>query len=499
MRLGNILFILSTWILILILYGFDLFPFGNEFYEKNMGIFGTLIIPVVALFVSFYTFQRASIQNKKTAFNERFSFLLEQHNKYHDALIKNISSDDKIKSIILSCEDYRSFNAFLYLNSIFSPYMRVTYHILKNIDEEFGSNYLYAKKHTSLLRSLIRNDILYFIAVNSLSDDNASFKKYRFLLKKYDFFEHLSLEDTCYLNPDKNKDFNFSYLNSEMDRKLKSTLKKSISKYFNRKLSSLIEDEVNEIHTKEWVPDIKVSTHWKINCVYFPSKNKEPKNNLKLKIKELIDRDNILSEIELDEKNNIFEKYKYFSISLPYCYYSETKAYKKYVTNSLSHKVYGKENIINTFFKIDLDDEVKKIKENKEYNFDRYEARINKLVAKKYVKHAENIFVTMKKCNFSSFTIYNNEKMNSLYSFHSSLITKIKNDLIKSEMERDDLVENLKENFYSEIEQMTFFKEEKQILTELKNEYKLVTKCEENYIRRLIRKLILLFQRLTSN
>ncbi len=136
--------------------------------------------------------------------------------------------------------------------NILSPYMRVIYHILKLINE--NSNYITNdKSYSNIIRSVIPYDILLLIAINSmffyktkqekeitrLSDiflynDNQfkihnDYYKYFILLKKYDFFEHLTL------------DFN-SIINKSTSVNL--ILKKSFERKFlllnNRKTSRLI-------------------------------------------------------------------------------------------------------------------------------------------------------------------------------------------------------------------------------------------------------------------
>ncbi len=92
-----------------------------------------------------------------------------------------------------------------------SPYMRILYHILKSIHESFGrgteEQRKKAKQYSNIVRSTIPSDLLFLIAINSAgflikkrrlslqinqpSDFFSDYYKYHFLLKKYDFFEHL--------------------------------------------------------------------------------------------------------------------------------------------------------------------------------------------------------------------------------------------------------------------------------------------------------------------
>lgn len=60
-------------------------------------------------------------------------------------------------------------------HAVISPYMRILYHLLKHIDDNYYENGLEGlvliqkkKEYTSPLRSLIRNDVLYLVALNSI-------------------------------------------------------------------------------------------------------------------------------------------------------------------------------------------------------------------------------------------------------------------------------------------------------------------------------------------
>lgn len=111
--------------------------------------------------------------------------------------------------------------------NILSPYMRVIYHILKLINE--NSNYITNdKSYSNIIRSVIPYDILILIAINSmffyktkqekeitrlsdifLAGDNQlkihnDYYKYFILLKKYDFFEHLTLDFNSIINKSTN-------------------------------------------------------------------------------------------------------------------------------------------------------------------------------------------------------------------------------------------------------------------------------------------------------
>lgn len=133
------------------------------------------------------------------AFNQRFSLLLEQHNAYLEKVNNYVSTDsgwEFIKNIFNSSNHQEAFNS-MSGHIILSPYMRILYHTLKFINEDyFGSKDDVAgrKKYTSLIRSLISNDVLFLIAVNSSFIYNNGiynqYHRYQYFLQKFDFFEH---------------------------------------------------------------------------------------------------------------------------------------------------------------------------------------------------------------------------------------------------------------------------------------------------------------------
>lgn len=149
--------------------------------------------------------------NRKDDFIKQFTLLLELHGKYHDILVEHLNSEKVIGEAGSSCLIrwnmlIKEASEKLYQNYIFSSYMRIVYRILKHIDQKFylsninNSSSLNLdeekKQYTSIVRSTIRNDVLFFIALNSL---NKEFSIYKDLLNKFDFFEHLN---TRYISDD---------------------------------------------------------------------------------------------------------------------------------------------------------------------------------------------------------------------------------------------------------------------------------------------------------
>lgn len=133
------------------------------------------------------------------AFNQRFSLLLTQHNTYLEKVNTYVRTDSGwsfIKELFHSKNHYEAFDA-MSGHITLSPYMRILYHTLKFIEEDFfGSkdDIVGRKKYTSLIRSLISNDVLFLIAVNSIYIRNEGvcnqYYKYQYLLQRFDFFEH---------------------------------------------------------------------------------------------------------------------------------------------------------------------------------------------------------------------------------------------------------------------------------------------------------------------
>lgn len=148
--------------------------------------------------------QRTSLRE---AFVSRYSLLLDQHNQH----LKNVcdyldgQESDIFRKSVANNKGVGIASKSLMGHAIISPYMRILYHLLKHIDDNYYEKDLEGlvliqkkKEYTSPLRSLIRNDILYLIALNSIVTKNISYgvssdngyTKYQKLLHDFDFFEH---------------------------------------------------------------------------------------------------------------------------------------------------------------------------------------------------------------------------------------------------------------------------------------------------------------------
>lgn len=136
---------------------------------------------------------------KKEAFNQRFSLLLEQHNNYLNKVNEYLRSADGWQFLSKVFNHNIHTESFYMLKGHFalSPYMRILYHLLKSIEDDYygdKEDFVGMKKYSSLVRSLISNDVLYLIAVNASityeQGKRTQYERYQNLLHRFDFFEH---------------------------------------------------------------------------------------------------------------------------------------------------------------------------------------------------------------------------------------------------------------------------------------------------------------------
>ncbi len=119
--------------------------------------------------------------------------------------------EKKYKSIESTEIDMILKNSNDFAKNTLSPYMRILYHILKSIHEFLGAGLLTAseeeKQYSNIIRSTIPSNLMFLIARNSAgffsssraiqlfrdqpSDFASDYYKYFYLLRRYDFFEHL--------------------------------------------------------------------------------------------------------------------------------------------------------------------------------------------------------------------------------------------------------------------------------------------------------------------
>jgi len=168
---------------------------------------------------------KATENAQRDEFVRHFSMLLDQHNaqleivkSYLDGVEKKVKEAEQqegeklLNALIQPISHLEAFNK-LRGHRVISPYMRILYHLLKYVSEDFyikDTTIEQKKKYTSIVRSLIRNDVLFLVAVNAsyIRDNNvenqyANFQKY---LYEFDFFEHAIFFSPSKANKDKDED-----------------------------------------------------------------------------------------------------------------------------------------------------------------------------------------------------------------------------------------------------------------------------------------------------
>lgn len=136
--------------------------------------------------------------SRRDEFISRYTLLLEQHKEQLSVVksyLDTVPGKDLLDKLIDETNHLTAFNT-LQGHSIVSPYMRVLYHLLRHISMYYEDNASTKDKkmYSSTVRSLIRNDVLFLIAVNSSyvieGNEENDYGKYQKLLREFDFFEH---------------------------------------------------------------------------------------------------------------------------------------------------------------------------------------------------------------------------------------------------------------------------------------------------------------------
>ncbi|HEJ9484707.1 TPA: hypothetical protein SMM93_003996 [Proteus mirabilis] len=459
----------------LLLLGFLLIVY----FFFDIGVFNALsikdlIIPGVALVVSIISLIVNGDLNKKSSFNNKFSLLLEQHNKYHDELTNNLGNKDQEekkegKRKLLFCYDYHTPNDYLYGNAEFSPYMRVLYHILKNIDGEFKNSYSEAKKNTSLVRSLIRNDILYYIAINSLSDKNTSFQNYRYLLKKYDFFEHLKFDDEKYLNTDDIKLERIDESLNVIKRFLRSILNGVMVNHFFDKNNFIF--EMNEDYSKiEEFLEISIPTLLKYKFHYDNENYLTLKKELESYIINLLKKTNIYCECkykyfhdDVSMYNNI-SIYKYYIVGLIYSDFKGNDRRMKHLILDPNLKNGFNGRIYYSFKKINFDDCFKTVL-TKKLSFNCFKKHI---IGKRSFNE-RFIMVADREYKLSKLKRLDNiENKIGLDEFYNKIIKLESIGIIRSEVRKKEFYSKIQDEYLSVLNSLNFFEEQDGILSSIK-------------------------------
>ncbi|MEG5394350.1 putative phage abortive infection protein [Enterobacter hormaechei] len=142
---------------------------------------------------------------RRDEFARHFTLLLELHNEQHEIVKKYLDSVhgksffESVRAPITLKEAHQ----LMHGQSFISPYMRILYHALKYINNSYydpKADLKEKKKYSSLIRSLIRNDVLYLVALNSAFTNDKGvpnqYVEYQSLLHKFSFFDHAQFYKT---------------------------------------------------------------------------------------------------------------------------------------------------------------------------------------------------------------------------------------------------------------------------------------------------------------
>lgn len=136
--------------------------------------------------------------SRRNEFISRYTLLLEQHKEQLNVVKSYLDTAEgkELLDGLIEGTDHQTAFKTLQGHSIVSPYMRVLYHLLRHISAHYIDNATTEDKkmYSSIVRSLIRNDVLFLVAVNGsyVIEDNEEndYGKYQRLLRDLNFFEH---------------------------------------------------------------------------------------------------------------------------------------------------------------------------------------------------------------------------------------------------------------------------------------------------------------------
>ncbi|MBC3214771.1 putative phage abortive infection protein [Serratia fonticola] len=268
---------------------------------------------------------------RKEAFNQRFSLLLEQHNVYLEKINKFVGSDQGWAFVeeIFKAKTHPAAFERLRGHFICSPYMRVLYHLLKFInDDYYGSkdDIKGRKKYSSLVRSLISNDVLFLIAVNSslINENNVinQYDKYQSYLQRFEFFEHADFSLLHHpINKDKpvKDELNLSTVEEDICVKFRRYGISNQRDVFNNYIPSIsisvilsyIYKSPNQKETEKWFDNANTMVNNKVELIKRECKTDECMNKIHLGkyinryMKESLSLDNYPKELEGSELINM--------------------------------------------------------------------------------------------------------------------------------------------------------------------------------------------------
>lgn len=162
--------------------------------------------------------EQARDNSRQDEFSRHFALLLEQHQVQQNIVKKHLDSmNNKVQEELSNIfYRYEFEDAWLLMkgHEVFSPYMRILYHLIKHISVFYGTDTASKMKYTSVVRSMIRNDVIFLVALNvSYIKKNGNynqFEKYQKLLNEVDFFAH------AIFDYDENRKMDIEFSNTEV-------------------------------------------------------------------------------------------------------------------------------------------------------------------------------------------------------------------------------------------------------------------------------------------
>lgn len=113
---------------------------------------------------------------------------------FEDEISKDYTDNRKYISRTLFSFFDNQFQNFNRKNSEFKYYFLNLYQILKYIDEDIPNQEL-SKKYTNFLRAQLSKDELILLTYNAIGVQSFTTNDYQILVEKYEFFEHLEIND----------------------------------------------------------------------------------------------------------------------------------------------------------------------------------------------------------------------------------------------------------------------------------------------------------------
>lgn len=175
------------------------FYFYNSIFHLNTSIsiweiisgLSAVLSAIGLVWVGLLTYRN----QKNNAFQMEFDGLLREHSlmlkeiffdgnkfNFYTYYLLYMASSDKVDFKCIS-------ERYIYRSEEISRYFILLYRILDRISYEV-SNYDTQKRYSGILRVSIPHEILLLVAINSL---NENYKKYKILLEKFNFLEHLPI------------------------------------------------------------------------------------------------------------------------------------------------------------------------------------------------------------------------------------------------------------------------------------------------------------------